>query len=199
MVFTVRPTCARRSRASATGAPHACTAFQTRQVCTLGEQGSRPASTHLLSHDIPHPHTFSYVRRPLLAHHIIQYRPLMPRALAYAPMPHCAHPHTERTKGGQAAGARLLRVAQRGPVARALLRHKLLRGRAAGLAGVGRAVGQLAELLVRRVGLVLVVLEVLHKGRAGACARARARPSQALPARRRQPQRSGAARQHREV
>lgn len=72
---------------------------------------------------------------------------------------------------GKPQGTRLLGVPQGGSIAGALLADKLLGGRAAGLAGVGRVVGQGAELVIRRVVLVLVVLEVLHERGARACTR----------------------------
>ena len=70
--------------------------------------------------------------------------------------------------GGPGRAACPVGVAEQGAVAGALLADELVGGRAAGAAGRGRIVGQLAELAVRRVVLVLVVLEVLHK--LGACA-----------------------------
>ena len=64
---------------------------------------------------------------------------------------------------------RLASIAEQGAVAGALLADKLVGGGAAGAAGRGRVVGQLAELVLRRIVLVLVVREVLHKCRARAC------------------------------
>ena len=63
----------------------------------------------------------------------------------------------------------LASVAEQGAVAGALLADKLVGGRAAGAAGRGCVVGQLAELVLRRIVLVLVVREVLHKCGARAC------------------------------
>ena len=65
--------------------------------------------------------------------------------------------------------ARLASVAEQGAVAGALLADELVGGGAAGAAGRGRVVGQLAELVLWRVVLVLVVRKVLHECRARAC------------------------------
>ena len=63
----------------------------------------------------------------------------------------------------------LASVAEQGAVTGALLADKLVSRRAAGATGRRRVVGQLAELVIWRIVLVLVVREVLHKRRARAC------------------------------